>query len=221
MWTRETIEIIGKNNRNIKTRYFKHATEKDLLTIIVAGFGYTMDAPYIYYSKFIPYQLDSDVLLLDLEYSHLKGFTELIEEKKDDWFEKDYQGIKKSVKRLSKKYSRIWQIGKSLGTTVIFKLLKDKEIYKKTDKVVWITPGSLANEIYTLIPDITISSFVVSGSNDPYTKDSQIEKLKTEDKIKILRIKNGDHSLETDDIEESIVYLRVYIENLKYFLKKE
>lgn len=221
MWTRESIKVIGNNNRNIKTRYFKHETKKDLLTIIVAGFGYTMDAPYIYYSKYIPYQLDSDVLLLDLEYSYLKGFTELKEEKKDEWFENDFLGIKKSVNELSKKYSRIWQIGKSLGTTIIFKLLKDEEINKKTEKVVWMTPGSLANEIYSLIPDIPISSFVVYGSNDPYNKDNQIEKLRTKDKIKILRIKNGDHSLETDNIEESIEYLRVYIENLKYFFEQK
>lgn len=47
MWTRKSIEIVGINKRNIKNRFYVHKEKTDLLTIIIAGFGYTMDAPYI------------------------------------------------------------------------------------------------------------------------------------------------------------------------------
>jgi len=219
MWTRDSIKILGNDKRDIKNRFFKHEDNVDQLTIIVAGFGYTMNAPYIYYSKYIPYQLNSDVLLIDLDYGQLNEFIELPDNKKDEWFEKDVKGIKECFIKLSN-YSRLWQIGKSLGTSVIFKLLKEEEIMKKTEKVVWLTPGPLAKEIYAKIAEFPISSFVVYGSNDPYTKDSEIEKIRNKDTIRILTLKEGDHSLETDDIEQSIEYLKIYISKLGSFLKE-
>ena len=220
MWTKESIEITGKNNRRIKNRIFKHGSKTDLLTIIVAGFGYTMDAPYIYYSKYIPYQLNSDVLLIDLDYGQLNEFIELQDDQKDEWFEKDLIAIKAGIAKLSN-YSRLWQIGKSLGTTVIFKLLKKEEIMNKTEKIVWLTPGTQAKEIYSSISDIPISSFIVYGSKDPYTKNSQIESLKKAKNIKILTVKGGNHSLETDDILESIEHLKTYVKELKCFLEQD
>lgn len=177
MWTRESLKIVGNNKRNIKNRFFEHKDKTDLLTIIIAGFGYTMDAPYIYYSKYIPYQLDSDVLLIDLDYGQLNNFTELPDEKKDEWFENDFTGIKDSINKLSN-YSKFWLIGKSLGTTVLYKLLKEKILRMKTEKIVWLTPGTKAKEIYSAIVDYPISSFVVYGDKDPYTQNNQIGKLR-------------------------------------------
>ncbi len=220
MWTRESIKIIGNNNRHIKNRIFKHEDKTDLLTIIVAGFGYTMDAPYIYYSKYIPYQLNSDVLLIDLDYSQINEFIELPDDKQDEWFEKDLIGIKKGINNLSN-YSRLWQIGKSLGTSVIFNLLKEEEIIKKTEKVVWLTPGTQAKEIYSIISDTPIYSFVVYGSKDPYTKSDQIERLRSADNITIFTVQEGDHTLETDDIVESLEYLKTYVKELKGFLSND
>lgn len=168
MWTRKSIEIVGINQRNIKNRFYVHKEKTDLLTIIIAGFGYTMDAPYIYYSKDIPYQMDSDVLIIDLNYGQNNKFFKLPEEKKDDWFETDFVGIKNAIIKLTK-YSNFWLIGKSLGTTVLFKLLQNKNFREKTRKIVWLTPGITAKEIYSSIIEDPIPSFVVYGDKDPYT----------------------------------------------------
>ena len=130
MWTRESIKILGSDKRYIKNRFFKHEDKVDLLTIIVAGFGYTMNAPYIYYSKYIPYQLNSDVLLIDLDYGQLDKFIELPDPQKDEWFKSDLMGIRKCINGFSK-YSTLWQIGKSLGTSVIIDLLADPNILNK------------------------------------------------------------------------------------------
>ncbi len=216
MWTKKSIEIVGNNKRNIKNRFFSHREKTNLLTIIVAGFGYTMDAPYIYYSKYIPYQLDSDVLVIDLDYGQLDKFTEISDEKKDLWFKNDFEGIKDSIDKLTD-YSKFWLIGKSLGTTVLYNLLKEKKLRIKTEKIIWLTPGTKAEEIYSAIVDLPISSFVVYGDKDPYTQNSQIDKLKASENIKILSLKEGDHSLETDDILQSIEYLKTYVKELKYF----
>lgn len=218
MWTRESIEIVGNNKRNIKNRFFAHKDKTDLLTIIVAGYGYTMNAPYIYYSKYIPYQLDSDVLLIDLDYGQLNKFTELSNEKKNEWFENDFTGIKDSINKLSD-YSKFWLIGKSLGTTVLYKLLKEKTLRMKTEKVIWLTPGTKAEDIYSSIIEDPIPSFVVYGDKDPYTQKKQIEKIKAAGNIKILSVTGGDHSLETDDVLESVEYLKTYLKELKYFCK--
>ncbi len=219
MWTRESITIFGNDKRYIKNRFFKHEGKVDLLTIIVAGFGYTMNAPYIYYSKYIPYQLNSDVLVIDLDYGQLDKFIELPDPKKDEWFKSDLMGIKKCINDLSE-YSTLWQIGKSLGTSVIIDLLTDPNIVEKTEKIIWLTPGGKAQEIYSKIADFPISSLVVYGSNDPYTKDSEISKLRDSDNILIHTIKDGDHSLETDDIEQSIEHLKTYVNKLESFLKE-
>lgn len=216
MWTRDSVEILGFKNRNIKNRFFVHKEKKDLLTIIVAGFGYTMDAPYIYYSKDIPYQMDSDVLLIDLDYGQNNKFIELPEEKKDEWFETDFVGIKNTINKLTN-YSNFWLIGKSLGTTVLFKLLQNKIFREKTKKIVWLTPGITAEEIYSSIIEYPIPSFVVYGDEDPYTQNEQIEKIRAARNVKILSIIGGDHSLETNNIVESVEYLLTYVKELKYF----
>lgn len=216
MWTKDSIEIVGYNKRNIKNRFFVHEVKTDYLTIIVAGFGYTMDAPYIYYSKYIPYQLNSDVLLIDLDYGQLNKFIELPDEKKDEWFEADFIGIKNSINKLSH-YLNFWLIGKSLGTTVLLKLFKEKMIREKTRKIVWLTPGLSAEEIYSTIAAYPVPSFVVCGDKDSYTKIEQINKLKAVGNVKILSVMGGDHSLETDDILESIEYLKTYLKELKNF----
>ena len=91
---------------------------------------------------------------------------------------------------------------------------------KKTEKVVWLTPGTEANEIYSAIADFPISSFVVYRNKDPYTKNNQIEKLRTAGNIKILTVNEGDHSLETDDILESLEYLKTYVKELKGFFEQ-
>ncbi len=216
MWTKESIEIVGYQNRHIKNKFYTHKDNVELLTIIVAGFRYTINAPYIYYSKYLPYYLNSDVLLIDLDYSQIDKFFKVSDKQKDEWFENDLRGIKESLASLSE-YSKFWQIGKSLGTSVIFRLLEEPEILNKTEKIVWLTPGEKAQEIYSKVPNLPISSLIVYGSNDPNTKENEIKQIKDANNIRILTFNNADHSLETEDIEQSIEYLKIYVKELKTF----
>lgn len=54
--------------------------------------------------------MDSDVLIIDLNYGQNNKFFELPEEKKDDWFETDFVEIKNAINKLTK-YSNFWLIG--------------------------------------------------------------------------------------------------------------
>ncbi len=219
MWKKDSLNILGYKNRHIKNKFLKHDDKVELLTIIIAGYGYTINAPYLYYSKYVPFELDSDILLIDFDYSQLEEFILLPDDKKQEWFEEDLKAIKNVINSLTG-YSSFWQIGKSLGTSAINRFIQEPDILKKTRKIVWITPGEKTKEIYSTLGALSCDSFVVYGTNDPYTKENDIKKIRGLSNVNILTLENADHSLGISDIDGSIEYLKIYLVELKKFLAK-
>lgn len=217
MWTNNSIELKGRNGRKINNKYYKQENGSNILTVIIAGFAYTIESPILFYSKHVPFNAGSDVLTIDFEYSRNDNFLNKKEKEQDEWFYEEVNAIAEYIKESA--YKEYHLIGKSLGTTTLLELLKDEEIEKMTKKVVWLTPGVMHEQIYEYIEKAKMKSLVVYGTADPYTTDKEIEKIKKNMNIEIMRIENADHGLESSDMKESIYILKDYIEKLEDFIR--
>lgn len=196
MWTNSSTEIIGHGGRRIYNRFYAHPRSTGGLTVIVAGYAYTVESPYLFYSKHVPFAHEDDVLTIDFEYSRHDAFLELSDQDKDVWFRAEVEGVADYVRRLDR-YDRLSFIGKSLGTTVVFRLLQDSAIREKTRRAVWITPGEKRREIADLLCASPLQSLIVYGGADRYAEDAPIERLQSRSNVSVLVVPDADHALET------------------------
>ena len=219
MFTDNKIDLSGHHQRFIYNEFFKQTSHSTVLTVIIAGFGYTIDCPFFYYSKHIPFDSGNDVFMIDFQYSDNQEFLSLTEEQQDNWFNKEVSSIAQYL--LKTKYTCFNFIGKSLGTTTIFKILSQiPSINDKTQKIVWLTPGTYHTQIYKYISDSKQLSLIVYGSNDPYTTDFDIQLSSKNPNVSFFIIPNADHGLECSNVQDSLHYLQSYIDKLQDFYKK-
>ncbi len=45
MWTNNSIELKGRKGRKINNKYYKQESGSNTLTVIIAGFAYTIESP--------------------------------------------------------------------------------------------------------------------------------------------------------------------------------
>lgn len=188
------------------------------LTVLIAGFGYNLDKPLFYYTNKLLEEKDTDILKIDLGYTLNEKFLSLSEDLKEKQFESDIEIIKKYLEKSS--YEDYIFIGKSLGTTICYNLLKSKIIYSKTKSVIWFTPGLKAYDISEFLQSAKFKSLLIFGGKDEYAKDLDIEKLKKNKNLRLYSISDGNHSLEVTDCIESISVLHKIIVEVSTFLNK-
>lgn len=191
-------KIIIVQNRKIKNLFVSCGSSD--LALVFSGFGYTYNMPILYYLIKLLSKKKYDILAVDFEYSINNNFLDLSDYEKEEYFVMDLNGIKDHIFAMA--YNKFLLAGKSLGATCCFLLLKDNKMQKNTDQIIWITPGTYADEIYTHIAKSAKDNIVIYGTLDPYTKKKHLKLI--QDQAKIIAIEKGDHSLEVDSIDDSI-----------------
>ncbi|MCK4516442.1 MAG: hypothetical protein KAU31_14365 [Spirochaetaceae bacterium] len=213
MWSNEKTDLYGHDSRSIYNRLYTHTEPTSHLTVVIAGFAYTIESPYLFYSKHVPYMHGNDILAIDFEYSRNRAFLELSDQEKDAWFHTEVSAIANYLQQ-QKRYRHLSFIGKSLGTTAVFQLLQDEDLRMRTTSAVWITPGEKRSEIARLMLNDTLRSMVVYGAEDRYAKDAPVTQLRNRPNVDVLVIPGADHALETGDLKTSIKYLSQYLDHL-------
>jgi pimeloyl-ACP methyl ester carboxylesterase len=207
-------ELVGHGGRRVHNRLFKQESGSETLTVIVAGFGYTIESPYLFYSKHTPFESGSDVLAVDFEYSRNRSFLQLDGPERDAWFGDDVAAVGTYLTGETH-YAHLNFVGKSLGTSAVFSLLENPDIRLRTGRVVWITPGSKRAEIAQLLLQDTMPSLVVYGEQDPYAADAPIEHLQNCAQVDVFVVPGADHALESSTPDASVGYLREYLGRLR------
>lgn len=202
-----TLEIQALHH-SIPNRYFQAGNSQ--LAVVFAGFGYTYDMPILYYLCKALLEKAYDVLAIDFKYSENKEFLTLEEPEQDKWFYEDVIHIGTFLTNLD--YSQFLLAGKSLGSTACLKLLEQPTIDQSTNQIVWITPGTFSDQINTYIQQSNKNNFVIYGTKDPFTTEAHIQSI--QDKAKIIKVQDGDHSLETPSIVDSISAIQTLIKTL-------
>jgi pimeloyl-ACP methyl ester carboxylesterase len=229
MWTNESIELRGSGGRKIFNRYYRWAEEDGFsvevpaaaadrgtgLTVIVAGFGYTLESPYLFYSKHVPYAHGDEVLAIDFEYGRNTAFLEANETERDGWFSEDLRGVADYL--TADRHRELSFIGKSLGTSVVAGLLENEAVRERTRRAVWLTPGKKRCEIEEIARTGDFPNLFVYGVDDPYTAGTPLDELRKIPNTRIVVVPGADHALETGDPVESIGRLAKYVEILDEF----
>lgn len=216
MWTNESLELVGHNRRHIFNRYYRQAAGASKLAVIVAGFAYTLESPFVFYSKHAPFAHGWDVLGVDLEYSRQPEFTALDERERERWLAEEIAVLERLI-TTELTYSQLSFIGKSLGTTVVYRLLQNDRIKALTERVAWLTPGPFANRIFTLLLEDDLPGLLVYGDRDHYAAGAPTARLRDRANVDLWVVDEADHALETDSVERSVSNLASYVKRLAAF----
>jgi pimeloyl-ACP methyl ester carboxylesterase len=217
MYSNTSKRIIGRGQYPINNSFAVHEQKQSNLAIVLSGFGYTTQAPVLYYARGILWEKNIDILSIDFRYSEINEFMSLPDADADQWFEDDCEIILNTINSITD-YTEIFYIGKSLGTTAMLNMLEigPKQI---PQKCIWLTPGTSSAEIYQYLSTTNIDSLVVAGSLDRFCKQEYIDQIESNPKTRIRIIDGAAHALENpDDTIKSIHLLEEVTNTISDFL---
>lgn len=188
----------------LKQKHYKIQEKNSKLVVLFPGKNYPCDKPSLHYAGISAIQSGFDLLVLEYGYQaartdlDIKDLPRVIEESE------------KSINRIVNNYERVVFISKSLGTIVA------GEIHRRIGipiKHIYLTPIKDTVEYINSTEGITIY-----GTKDDFFNNEMAEKIKISNNRRIVKIPNANHSLETNNVDESILILRslanIYMEVL-------
>ena len=191
----------------------------DDIILVFAGFGYTLDQPYLYYSIRLATELGFKCIGFDLQYYANTRFLKLNEKEQDEYFENDIASIENFIKNNDLNKTKI-AIGKSLGTTIISRLIKNEVLNKQCDYVLF-TPGTEWNNIIPIITNNESRTFIVGSKADKNYIVENLNKIYNRKNIIVNELKNENHSLETLEVINDIGTLHKIMSNIKKYIEEK
>ena len=170
------------------------------LAILFPGIGYHTDKPLLYYSKKILKNMN-----YELKEIHFKNLDFDLNKSKDE----AYKQVKDQIHKFDlKAYDSILFISKSIGTYCAAKLAHE---YKLTANI-YFTPLDFTLE-YLQQKDL-----VYSGTKDQWANFDKIEHYCIYHLIEFHSIVDGNHSLETGNIQTDIENLKQIMYRVETFI---
>ena len=188
------------------------------LGVVFSGIGYTYRNPLLYYSGKVLKELELDYIGIDYRYYDDLTFFNLTDFEKDKRWEEDNKSVVQSIIDIENQYDGFVLIGKSMGTSVIRRCLKETKINKKAICIL-ITPGNEWKDISSELMDSEIKTLVIASKEDSYYAKGNNEGLKIKKNIDVFELEKGNHSLEINNIELDIDNLKRVIIREKEFIK--
>jgi len=210
-------DIIGYGDRRISTRYRRHDPPADSLAVILPGFGYTADAPLLFYAREVAWKAGYDVLTVDYRYGEDAEFLGCSEQEQERWFGADVAAVHAELRKRTG-HGNLLLIGKSLGTTAMLALL-GLGLPARSLRLVWLTPGISAGGICDYLRRTEHPSLYIAGTADEYYRGEAVELFRRNPRVRTLAVPNADHSLAlADDLLGSIGLLQLAVKELGSFL---
>ncbi len=183
------------------------------LAVIFPGIGYTADKPLLYYSRRLAEELGYEIRIMNYQGfpPKIMGDRKLMEESYLIAFNQTQEML--SGIALAE-YEDILFIGKSIGTIVAAKIASESS---EKDRIRLI--------LYTPLPETFACSFgeslVFTGAEDPWVgkKNSPIFDICKDKRIPCFLIKQGNHSLESNDTMTDLKELFGIMKETERFLR--
>jgi hypothetical protein len=211
----ETFGLTRKDGSVIENEYQENKSE--CLGIVFSGFGYTYKNPLLYYSRNILFDYGIDYFGVDYAYTKNKYFMGLNENDKDKYFEDDNEAVINKILEMSDNYKKIILIGKSLGTSIIRRCIRNENIRNKS-LIIFITPGNEWEGIINEIKNMDNKILVIGSLKDKLYNVKNLSEIYRKVNIKTYELKAGDHSLEINDTMKDIERLKEIMERIKTFI---
>ncbi|GHT56800.1 alpha/beta hydrolase [Spirochaetia bacterium] len=212
-----SIDLLRKNGTEIENECQFNSNEN--LGVIFSGFGYTYRNPLLYYSRNILFDHNIDYLGVDCKYYNDKYFMNLTGDEQDKYFEEDIKIIINKLLEIERNYRKVILIGKSMGTTIIKKCLQNEQIRRKSSAI-FITPGTDWENIINVIKYINNNILVIGSFRDKFYNIKNLSEIYDRKNIYTYELKEGDHSLETNDTIKDIEQLKKIMEEIKRFINE-
>ena len=211
------------NHKIASTTNTVFSVESDLqnrsyLGILFSGIGYTYRNPLLYYSRKILKELGTDYIGIDYKYYEDSTFSSLTDDDREKRWENDNKAVLKSILDIEDQYKGLILIGKSMGTSVIRRCLKEPKIKEKAICIL-ITPGNEWNEFCVELEQIENNILGIASKEDRYYIEGNNSILRKNKNIDIFEIEKGNHSLEINNFETDIDCLKNIMMKENEFIK--
>ena len=177
MATSTTLTIHGYLGETVPNRVLRPDNAIDCLSVLLPGFGYTLDMPLFYYAENLLLERGWDVLRVEYAYNQLP--------------EAEISPQSKMVERLyadataawragleQRDYQRLALVGKSLGTLAMGHLLTMENPPPQVSAV-WLTPMLSVDRLREQVAQYGGPSLFVIGTADPHY-DPEVLRAMTE-----------------------------------------
>ena len=213
----DSFELLRGDGSLIENEY--QSNNSKYLGIIFSGLGYSYKNPLLYYSRKLVIENNIDYFGIDYGYSKNKNFLALDRELRIKYYNDDNEAIINKILELCGNYKKLFLIGKSLGASTIRQCLK-KDLIRIKSAMILLTPS---NEWEGFIDELRIlenRTLIVGSLTDNLYNVKNLPDIYKKKNILLYELKNGDHSLEKNDIIEDIEQLKSVMKIIKKFIGK-
>ncbi|WP_373232234.1 alpha/beta hydrolase [Cohnella sp.] len=189
---------------DMKQRHFQIKEKNSRLVVLFPGKNYPCEKPSLHYAGTSAIQCGFDLMVLEYGYQAARTNLDIND------LPRVIEEIEDSIQRIISDYDHVIFISKSLGTIVAGEVHKRLEI---PIKHIYLTP---LNDTIQYIN--SSDGLVIYGTKDELFNNEMANQIFMTNNRKVIEIPNANHSLETDNVEESIEILsslaRIYMDFL-------
>jgi pimeloyl-ACP methyl ester carboxylesterase len=216
MFTFETLDIAGHQNRPVPHTFLKQKRDTQHLVLLLPGVGYTVHMPLLYYPMRVALDQGADVLRVETMYVKQEGFDALEPAARARQVYDDATAAFRTALG-QRRYQRATLVGKSLGTLAMGHLLATEPDLSQVEAI-WLTPLLWNDTLRSQIQKFHPRSLFAAGSADPHYSADHLAKARDATQGKALVIEGANHSLEIDgDLMGSLEALRRVVEAVLNF----
>lgn len=215
------LDIKGIKGRPIQNTFWSNVDNPSNIALFFSGYRYPSEAPLFHFLKLHFLSKNWAVLTLDYRYNEDQAFLNLSASEQDIYIDTEALLIKKRLED-NLCFEKYCFVAKSLGTTILFRMLENDSNYTKDNKnqFVWLTPGESNRNISDFIIRTSIPSIYVVGDCDPYYNEKIVSRLKESPSCLCKVIPGAGHIFESKDsidltLENNFNVLRFLIQELK------
>lgn len=184
------------------------ADEKEL-ALFFPGIGYHTDKPLLYYTKKLALMAGYEIV--DVPYKNIQKDVKGNDRKMMEAYQEALSQAELLLSDIRfEKYGKLLFVSKSMGTTVACSYQRNHGLKARN---IYFTP--VAQTFSVVVED----GIVFHGSSDPWARSDLIQELCREKKIPVYLTENGNHSLETGDVDRDLSNMRFIMEKVKEFLE--
>jgi predicted alpha/beta-hydrolase family hydrolase len=188
----------------MKQKYYQLHDENRKLVVLFPGKNYPCEKPSLHFAGTSAIQSGFDLMVLEYGYQAARTNLDIND------LSRVIEDSHESVQRIISKYNQVIFISKSIGTIVA------GEVHGKLEipiRHLFLTP------IKDTVRYINKSNgLVVYGTKDEVFNNELVNQINIDNVRKVIEIPNANHSLETNNVEESIEILgkliRIYLDFL-------
>jgi hypothetical protein len=212
-----TLDIRGYRDEAVPNTFFRQEGETQGIAILLPGWGYTCQAPLLYYAMRVMQSLGADVLQVEYAYNRRPDFLALPEAEQTRWLFTDVTAAFHTALQ-QRAYQEVTLIGKSLGTLALSHLVSHPPSAAHA-RAIWLTPVLGTERFLENIRQWGGQSLFVIGTADPYYDENRLRELESATGGEALVIDGADHGLEIEgNVWRSLQELERIMRAIKAFL---